>query len=286
MQNQMLPDQTIGQFIRELRQNRGIVGIQVASKAGISQSKLSKLETDTISQPRTEDVNRILDILQASEHQRQRARWLMGQPRPNYVEARPVSHNFEESFAAENQATLLQVFALHLPALIQTPAVQASILDQMTIPTALRLKAQRLLQERQDRLWDLNRQYHIVMYESALYSASAGYDAQVAQIDRIERMLDLPNIKIGIISFTSGLTVADPCNFVMYDSQHGLYEQMGRDIAIRAPDEVEMVLSRFDSLARMADYNLDAMPLLIRAKTHFQNRLKVVPHVGHGVIPV
>lgn len=271
MQNFSTSNQTIGQYIHALRLQKPLTGIQLAALANISQSKLSKLETDSIKAPRFEDVYRLLTALGASERQHQKARWLMGHPRSNFVEALPVSHNFESTFTQENRSVSIQLFSLAMPALLQTVAYQAGVLDRMVLTYRQRSTAQKFLQQRQDNLWDPNRRYHIVMYESALYTVAAGYKQQVAQIDRIERMLNAPALTIGIIPFVAGLPADDPCSFILYDGSDGYYEYMGNDVAIRQSRDLDYAVSRFGALASSADYGQDVLVLLQRAKRYFDS---------------
>lgn len=275
MDNFPLLHQTVGHFIRELRIQKGVTGMDLAHTAGISQSKLSKIETDSIRRPLSEDINKLLAALAATEHQRQRARWLMGQPRANYVEPKPVSHNFEEDHAAEMRATELKMFTLIVPVLLQTAAYQSHVLNRMTLTPILRVKAQRLLQERQDRLWDPKRRYSLVMYESALYSVAAGYEEQIVQIDRIERLLGIPTLSCGIIPFTAGLVCNDPCSFVIYDDASGYYEYMGKDVEFHDATDVQFALSRYEALANTADFGSDILPYLDRAKQYFSKQLSL-----------
>ncbi len=265
--------QSIGHYIHDLRLQKGVTGISLVRTAGMSQSKLSKIETESIRQPRAEDINRLLDALDATEYQRQQARWLMGQPRANFMESKPVSHNFQDCFSVETQATEIKIFTFIIPALLQTATYQDHVLNRMMLSPSLRSKARRLLQERQDRLWDPNCRFTFLMYESALYSAAAGYKEQIVQIDRIERMLGVQTLSCGIIPFTAGLVADDPCNFVIYNERAGFYEYMGKDVALNDITEIHFAKSRFEAFANMASFGADVLPYLERAKQYFRARI-------------
>lgn len=259
-------NQPVGEIIRDLRVQKRITGIQLSERAGISQSKLSKIETGSIVRPLKADIDRLLDFLCATDAQRRRVEWSLGQPRAIFIKPFATMYDADSWYQMELQAKIVQMFSACVPAILQTIPWQASILEQQLLSAEQHTTAVRSMLLRQDLLLGGQRQYHIVMYESALYSSLSNPDVHIAQIDRIERVAESPHVKIGIIPFQAGLTPTDVINFLIYDEKYASGATLSTEITTSDELECTMYVNVFKALASIADYNEGALTLLTKAK--------------------
>lgn len=264
--------QTIGEIIRGLRIEKRMTGIQLSDLADISQSKLSKIETGAIAQPSKVDIDRLLDCLGATDAQRRYVDWSLGQPRSLFIKPFATMYDADLWYQMELQSRTIRMFSTCIPAVMQTIQWQASILEQQLLSTEQRKTAVRSLLMRQDLLLGGEREYHVVMYESALYSALSDPAVHFAQIDRIERVAEAPHVKIGVIPFEAGLTPTDIVNFIIYDERFASGAALNSEIPTTDESECAMYVNVFGALASLADYNEGALALLTKAKRFIRDR--------------
>ncbi len=121
-----------------------------------------------------------------------------------------VSRAFE--FARGSTMTKVHTNSL-IPSLLQTIAYREAILDRRD--TDKSNMEMQLILRMQDFLWNKHRQYHFVIGEPALYTLPGSRVTQAAQLDRLDRVCDMTNVKIGIIATRAGLMPVDDVSFSM-----------------------------------------------------------------------
>jgi hypothetical protein len=118
------------------------------------------------------------------------------------------------------KTTLTRVFSpYNVPALLQTNEYRLALLKGLGAPEddaeILKFSAQR-----QELLWDTKRQFHFIMHQAALYNAPPGQKRlSLEQIDRLERFMGLPNIKIGFVPLEAGMPAVEFGPFALLDER-------------------------------------------------------------------
>lgn len=244
----------------------------MAERAGMSQSKLSKIETGVIARPAYTDIQRLLDCLRANDRQRRQIDWLFGRRRAYHMEPLTVDYTFDAAYCMEYAAQSICMFSLCIPAIMQSIPWRQAVLELQDIDDSQRRLAMRSMLDRQDLLLAGDRNYHIVLSESALYAYPATLGVHIAQLDRIERVAEAGNVKLGIIPFQAGLLPTDIVNFELCDQRKALSAMLHTEMITSDARECKMYANSFQALAALADYDTAALGLLLNAKRYFVQR--------------
>jgi transcriptional regulator with XRE-family HTH domain len=270
-ENAIHTPQDIGPVIRALRQDRKITGSGLGERAGLSQSKISKIETGaTIASPK--ELKAILNILACPKTIQQRIVTVceLSDNTPEAKYRAPVYPPYA-IFKREHAATNLKYAITHMiPALLQTTAYREALFSRTTLAAnefTLRLNE---TEKRQNLLWDKTHTFHFVIHEAALYTTPGDYNIQCAQLDRLERLCEVKNIKIGILALEAGLPILEsPSSFVIYDNRLVVFILGSRELESDDPQVISENLKVFKELSQKASYGTDAKDLIRKAMDFF-----------------
>ncbi len=259
----------IGKIIKELRRNNAINGVELADKIGISQSKLSKIETGQYPTVDEQIILRILNILNTPKTIRQQMTMLLGQAdtRRGAVHTSYYADTASHIHATkrESDATQLQIVMLNcIPALLQTIPYRMALLTQWLDGSKLQLAIRETI-TRQDHILTSGIKSHFIIHQAALYTLATQKPEHVAQLDRLDRLLDMPNIRIGIIPVEAGLSINEHSNFAIVDSNRVTEALLGREVDVVDPDIKADYLQTFDELDAYAVYGNEARMLIHKA---------------------
>ncbi|HJQ09126.1 MAG TPA: helix-turn-helix transcriptional regulator [Candidatus Saccharimonadales bacterium] len=259
-----------GRTLKKLRQNKQLTGEKLGSKAGISQSKVSKIETGA-TLPSLKELKKILNILECPQIIRQQIFAVFELStlahRPKYI---PIPNTFNWLCKKEANTHLLRGFLFNtFPALLQTAAYREAYLQHWNL--APRELAQRISEsiKRQDLLWHMGREYHFIIHEAALYAVPGNFQVQLEQLDRIERIGILKHIKIGIIPLRVSLPSVENTNFILYDTNSVALVVANQELISDDPQDIAEHLKIFDDLNQRAHYNQEARELIRQAAQYF-----------------
>jgi hypothetical protein len=86
----------------------------------------------------------------------------------------------------------------------------------------------------------------------------------LGQLDRLVSLLQLPDVRLGIIDFETQY-VTDPWHgFWLYDNEKVLVETMSAALDLRQPQEIELYGNAFEELAAVASYGKSARAVIAR----------------------
>lgn len=267
-----MPDEHIhiGRTLRDLRRQRHMTGEKLGKAAGISQSRISKIETGSATNVKIVEVEKLLNILQAPATITQRIRTSLAQPESVRMQRFKTQKPFIETLDAEAKVRDLRVFTMAMiPALLQTTAYREAFLRRREFDPALYKTAMQTVIKRQDELWNRQHRYHFLVHEAALYTCPAGKSVQLAQLDRVERLNDMPNIRIGVIPLEAGLPVIDICSFALHDDQRIYIGTASSDIMTEESDDLVLYRNLFRELEKLSDYGDAALVLIRKAMSFF-----------------
>jgi transcriptional regulator with XRE-family HTH domain len=266
---------SLGAELRRLREEAGLTGVEMASKAGMSQSKVSKLETG-FQLPDADDVEalgkaarvpaRALASLVA-EAQRLRLHyqtWLRAQPQGLAVGQHAYGLVEREAWSVMELATMV------IPGLLQTPGYARDILalvayqsDDLEAALAERLRRQTVLD-------DARRTFRFLLLEGTLYyrySSARIMDQQLAQLEALSRW---DNVEIGILPSTRALVRIPQHSFTVFDRALTLIETVSGPLSIVDASDVAEYVDLAERLWVQAVSD-DAAVAMIRSA---QSRLK------------
>lgn len=265
----------LGRIIQALRKDNNITGAQLGSRAGLSQSKISKIEHGRLPLPAWDVIENILTILNATQQIRQQVQLLEAQLQdvhsaygPYHFTAAEV--NFRE---LESQAKSLQSYSnTVLPMQVQTSAYRLACL-QLIYPHGADLRA--IMKEsllRQDLLWNAAIRHYLLMNEVVLYTIVTSTRVHLTQLDRLERLVGIDGCEIGIIPTKAGLPVLEVSSFTLYDATRLCFSIGTSETMINSPGTVAQFVQVFGELSQKAYYGSEAITLIREAIDYFNGK--------------
>lgn len=266
--------QQLGAELSRLRTQAGISGRQLAQRLGVSQSKVSRIETGrtvpslpvvaawgkAIGVP-DDTQEHLTELAQAAFTEVCTWRTVMRE-RPHFqgiIEEREIQAHAIHTYNPSVVPGLLQTaeYARRIFSLVQVPYSDENIAQAV----AGRLQRQLLLYEE-------SRQFDFLITEAALRWSPGPKALLLAQLDRIASLSTLSNVSIGIITLDTRPTVVVPNGFVAYDHYDDLdafisIETVHANVIVNDPQDVEMYRESWSLLARMAIFGSEARAFLV-----------------------
>ena len=203
----------LGAALRRLRVAAGLSGEQIAERAGISQSRVSRIELGQQSVPVAvaetwaraagatgQDLAAVTELAEAAATQA--TSWRKAAAR-GLVKLQQDSRQAEAS-----AATILNYQPLGIPGLLQVPEYSRRLLAAGYPPrspqeVAAAVKAR---MDRQVILYDENRHFEFVMGAAALYWRPGPASLMRAQLDRVSAVTALANVTVSVIPLGAEVT--------------------------------------------------------------------------------
>ena len=269
--------------LREARKRAGLTGDRLAARCGISQSKISKLETGKVL-PSVTDVERILSALGVSDEQQRELAALARLANTEFQSVRAALrrglHQKQRELAAlEADAHHIRFFLpLMITGLLQTPEYARASLANFPgdHPQAI---AKRL--DRQELLYDASKRFTFVLTEAAVRWQLCAPRVMAVQMDRLASLSALPNIRLGVITLDTYVPDGALNTFTIYDERLATAETFGGVIIMRDPRDVTYHLQLFSFFEQHAAFNDEARSLLGSYAEAFR-AVVLLPHSFHN----
>lgn len=262
----------LGKRLRELRQQAGLTGRQLAESLSWPQSKVSKLETARQT-PNEDDIRAwtritgrefLADELLASLHtlEAQHAEW------QRILRPGLTSHQIEIAEIDVN-TRLFRIFeATVIPGLLQTAEYARARLAQGVILFNSNNDINEAVQarmKRQDLLYRHDRRFHFVVTEAALRLRLCAPESMLAQLDRLVSVTALPNVRFGIVSSETQYVVGPWHGFSLRDNERVSVETFSAELNLVQPPEIALYSKVFEQFAAAASYGRSARAIITRA---------------------
>ena len=222
------PREQLGAKLRDLRRRAGLSGDQLAAQAGLSQSKVSRIETGR-SLPSASELEvwgrltgasheelqelaaTVQDILSSTE---QATSWRI-------LHRLGLTEKQREIAELERLATNLQVFQpVMVPGLLQIADYARRVMSMGYIvgeSDIARAVATRL--ERQSILYDTSKSFEFVIAEGALRWRPGPPELMRAQLDRLLSVASMPNISLSVCPFGEEASMPFLHPFVIFEME-------------------------------------------------------------------
>lgn len=262
----------IGSIVKRLRTAHNMTGVELANRAGFSQSAISKIENGYKLPERTH-IEQLLNILDAPQIIRQQLVRLFARDSGNTTVNNLRSFDYISTKSAHRITVSVQhnrIFTVAtLPFYVQTVDYRESLLKGLGLSAKATQAALADTQARQDLLWDTSKKFEILFTEMALYTRLTSVLTHLAQLDRVERMLSAGRLDIGIIPMEFGLTAKSACAFAVFDTKLVIRE-IGED-EIQSKDEAIIAdhIRLFVALKQKALFGSEAIGLVSKAARYF-----------------
>ncbi|MGW0177884.1 helix-turn-helix domain-containing protein [Nocardia sp. NPDC003345] len=263
--------EALGARLRELRQDAGLSGTELARLAGWHQTKVSKIEYGKTKPTETDirawcahtDAGQELADLVATVRNIEYA----------YLEWRRLlgsgtKRRQQHSLRIEAETEFMRVFHPFLiPGLLQTAEYAEEILRNVIefqgVPNDVDEGVSKRL-ERQQILYRRDHKFHFVIGEQALRTTVGDDRTMTGQLDRLLAVLGMPRVVFGIVPGEANYRVPS-YNFVIFDNRMVMVENVTAELTITQPREVATYGRAFDVLAKQAVTGHDARDLLMAA---------------------
>jgi transcriptional regulator with XRE-family HTH domain len=265
--------EAFGSRLREIRQDAGLTGRQLAELTGFHFTKISRVEhgaqglsdadirTWCLAGDATDEIPSL--IAQARAADSLYREWKR--------QARSGLRRLQETIGPLYEQTRL--FRVHehwsIPGLLQTAAYSTESLaywsrllrlpDDRAAATAARLERQRVLRSG-------DHHFVFILAEQTLRTRIGTAEIMVEQLDRVLGVMALTNVSIGIIPATAGLGAHTQTAFWIFDDDLVKVETLTAALDITRPDEIEIYVTVFDQMQRAARYGRSARALILKAR--------------------
>ncbi|MEU2852387.1 helix-turn-helix transcriptional regulator [Streptomyces syringium] len=263
----------LGRRLREIRKAGGFRTARAfAARAGWSESKASRIENG-ITQPSEDDLRQYAELCRAPGA---------------YPDLLATAHNIEEMYVEWRRLQrdgLRPVQAAHvplyerthrfriyepgvIPGLLQTPAYAWSIMsriigfwgipDDTEAAVAVRMNRQHVLR-------DANRQFGILLEETALRSRFGDAEVMADQLGHLLAVSVLQQVSLGVVPMTADRTMWPLEGFWIFDDDQVVIELATAQITVKQPSEIATYARSFAELAQIACYGKAARALITNA---------------------
>ncbi|MGH2370892.1 MAG: helix-turn-helix domain-containing protein [Chloroflexota bacterium] len=249
----------MGAQLRALRRRAGLTGDELAGRVGMSQAKISKLETGQTTAS-IEDVARLASVLRASPEEAvalvDQARTLASQLRTWRAMRRlDLAGHQQRVRELEAAARLVRVFQpTMVPGLLQTAeyARQVFLRSGMGGSPADVAAAVQARLDRQAALFEPAKRFTFLLTEAALRLRFCPDAVMQVQVDRILALSSLENVTAGYLPATAELDVVPLNGFTIYDDRVVAVETITSELIHRDDRDVAVYIETFERLMATA----------------------------------
>lgn len=259
----------LADVLREVRRAAGLSGERLAARCGISQSKISRIETGR-TLPSVADVDRILTALDVPQDSARQLLALARAANVDFTSSRAIArlgldHRQRDLTALIESARVYRQF---LPAIppgflqvrpyaerVMTPVVPSSPARDMR-------KAVRARMEMRSVLDDESRRFVLLMTEQAVRWNYAGKEVMAQQIAHLAREATRPNVDLALLPHAAEVPKAPANIFVVLDDRLVHVELFNGSVTFRDPREVQYHLELFEFFYSHALTGDDAIAFL------------------------
>jgi transcriptional regulator with XRE-family HTH domain len=263
--------------LRELRLAAGLGGTEAGAAAGLSQSKISKLERQAL-RPSPEDVATLCDVYGADQDRRAELIQLAETLRGGIIEparvtlSRGASYHQQRIRRIEESAALLRSFQnAMIIGLLQTRAYATVVFTGGGLPSHEAQQAVAARVDRQAQLRDRVPRAVLIMTEGALRWQAGSPQIMAGQIQALIDATELPNVDLGIIPFSTPATFFVRHGFHLYDSDAVIVGTESGMATITDADDIGRYERMFGRLQEIASTGAAARVILTRIAGDYQD---------------
>ncbi len=265
--------EAFGNRLREIRQDAGLTGRQLAELTGFHFTKISRVEhgAQGLSDANIRTWCNACGVSDQVPSLIAQARAADSLYREWRRQARSGLRRLQEAIEPLYERTKL--FRIHehwsIPGLLQTAAYSTESLaywaalldlpDDSEAATASRLERQRVLRSGHHR-------FEFLLAEQTLRTRIGTTETMVEQLDRLLGVMSLANASVGIIPATAGLGAHAQTAFWIFDSDLVKVETLTAALDITRPDEIDIYVTVFRQMSEQARFGASAKDLILKAR--------------------
>lgn len=268
--------QDLASALRYLRQASGLSGERLARRCGMSQSKVSRIETGRLL-PSVIDVDSMLRALRVDHAMRAELLALARAANAEYQDVRAsvrrgLHHRQRDLARLESNASQMRHFLPTLvTGLLQVPEYMRAAMNTPVEPVAGdTTRAVAIKLERQAVLHDESKQFEFLLTESAVRWQLCEPSVMALQIDRLVSLSWLPNVHLGVLRLGGHVEDGAYHTFVIYDDRLVTIELFTGQLVLRDPKDVAHYAALFKFFSVHAIWGQEARDFLARIAAGFR----------------
>lgn len=261
--------EALGGRLREVRRRSGLTGRQLAERLGWAPSKISKLENGRQT-PSEADIRNwcgqcgaegegdgLLASLRTLESRH--AEWKRA------LSGGATGHQ-NEILGRDAKTRLFRAFEpAVIPGLLQTSGyARARFAEGIAahgLPNDID-DAVAVRMARQQILYDISKRFHFVITEAALRYRLCPPEVMLGQLDRLVAATTLPNVRLGVIAFSTAFVAAPWHGFWLLDEDLVMVETVSAELNLAQPQEIKTYAQVFAAQAAVASYGAAARAII------------------------
>ncbi len=270
----------LGQELEHLRRFAGLSGRTLAGMLTISQSTISRVESGKTLLSRdevgawaeatgadTQTRAQLLALVDAALREEASWRGKLGEGR---------THLQDEIRGRETTAHTVRNFQpTVVPGLLQTPEYAHYVIPRADIENMIdRAAAAAARLQRQQSLFNGERQFEFLIGEAALYWPASAPELLAAQLERIMALAPLKAVNIAVVPLGEPVDAVPWSNFVIYEGDEAFVsiELVHRPETVTDPRQVDLYRRVYDQMRQRAATGPDAVALIQRIAGDLRRR--------------
>ncbi|WP_255689207.1 helix-turn-helix transcriptional regulator [Actinoplanes sp. DH11] len=275
------PAEPVGAILFRWRKRRKLTGQQLGDRVGMSQAKISRLETGAVA-AEPSDVRLLAEALDMPAAEAERVIELAEHADDRLTDwvsaGRDQADRQREYGRAEAAAKELRILQpAVIPGLLQTSEYARAILsaheqgdDSRRADSAV-TEAVIARMQRNQILHSRDRDFHFLITEQVLRNQVCHPAEMISQLDRMRQVATFPNVHLGIIADDTQLPIAPYHGFVVADDRWVSVDLFTASLRSSGRKTVRAYRRMFESLEAVAHTEIDA--LLDRYQAHYARML-------------
>jgi transcriptional regulator with XRE-family HTH domain len=217
----------VAKRLRQAREAAGLQAKELAARLTWDPAKLSKTESGARTAVTAADIRAWAEATGMSDTDRDQTIAMLAQYKAAEKSWRDRMRQGRHSVQLEyarlyRDSSHFRIFQLAwVPGILQTPDYARQIFEDLNaLDPAVAVDIDADVQKRiarREYLYDLSKTFEIIISESVLRDLIVDPQVQRAQLARLEAVLDLPNVRFGILPFGRRRHTAAQIGFVVYD---------------------------------------------------------------------
>lgn len=264
----------VARSLRVFRDRCGIGGVEAARRSGISQSKLSKIETGRL-RPRVEDVRALCNVYGASPEEQDElvelARGLKEESHRSRVTlSREAGRLQQRAQQMESRAMVLRSFQPAMViGLLQTEAYAETVAAELLEGDSLTYQVAKKT-SRRSVLDDPRKRCVFIMSEGALRWQVGDAGIMIEQIESLVEVTRIPHVRLGVVPWTTPMRVTCTHGFHLYDSAAVVFGTETAAGVLDDPDDIAVYETLFGRVEASASFGEDARRELARVAADYR----------------
>jgi transcriptional regulator with XRE-family HTH domain len=256
----------LARTLRRLRQDSGLTGTDAALRTGMSQPKISRIESGT-NVPTADDVESLCRLYDAGSDLREELTALADSLHRHTESARAILRGGawrkqQQIARVERDATRLRFFQpATVSGLLQTPEFTREIYGLSLSGEELE-RGMAALTERQQVLRNRGKRFTFLLTEGALRWRLCPDEVMAEQVRHIAALAARPNLRIGVIPFTARVREVPLHGFEVFDERLVTVGLETATITITDSRDIDHYLRLFAALDKTAEFGDSATRVL------------------------